>query len=68
MRETVVHGRTGWLSAPGDVDALTRILRRDFLDGLDAPEEIREHALQFSKAIFQERFGGVVREATAGLA
>ncbi|MEA2178712.1 MAG: hypothetical protein QOG77_2009 [Solirubrobacteraceae bacterium] len=67
MRETVVHGRTGWLSAPGDVDALARILRRDFLQGLDAPEDIRRHAQQFSKTIFQERFGDVVREATAAL-
>jgi glycosyltransferase involved in cell wall biosynthesis len=67
-RETVVHGRTGWLLPAGDVDALTRSLRRDVTSGLDAPEEIRRHAQRFSVAAFRQRMQRVVDEATAGVA
>ena len=67
-RETVVHGRTGWLLPPGDVDALARSLRRDVSRGLDAPMEIRRHSQRFSTAAFRQRMQRVVDEATASLA
>ncbi|HEX7300581.1 MAG TPA: glycosyltransferase [Solirubrobacteraceae bacterium] len=68
-RETVVHGQTGWLVPPDDVDALASALRTDYHDGrLAAPAEIREHAQRFSKATFQERMRAAVDEAAGALA
>jgi glycosyltransferase involved in cell wall biosynthesis len=66
-RETVVHGRTGWLLPPGDVDALTRSLTRDVSSGLAAPEEIQRHARRFSTSAFRTRMQHVVDEATAAV-
>jgi glycosyltransferase involved in cell wall biosynthesis len=64
-RETVIHGRTGWLLPPGDVDALTRLLAHDVTDGLVPSEEIQRHARRFSRAAFQRRFKRFVDEAAA---
>jgi glycosyltransferase involved in cell wall biosynthesis len=68
-RETVVHGRTGWLVPPDDIDALARALRSDYHEGaLAPPAEIREHAQRFSKAAFAARLKAAVDEAAAELA
>jgi glycosyltransferase involved in cell wall biosynthesis len=68
-RETVVHGRTGWLVPPDDIDALASALRSDYHEGaLAPPAEIREHAQRFSKPAFAARLKAAVDEAAAELA
>ncbi|HEY7623095.1 MAG TPA: glycosyltransferase, partial [Solirubrobacteraceae bacterium] len=65
-RETVVHGRTGWLVPPDDVDALANALRSDHHEGeLASPAEIRGHARRFSTAVFQRRLRAVVDESVS---
>jgi glycosyltransferase involved in cell wall biosynthesis len=68
-RETVVHGKTGWLVPPDDLDALTHALRSDYHEGrLAPPAEIQQHAQRFSKTVFQQRMRAAVDEAASGLA
>jgi glycosyltransferase involved in cell wall biosynthesis len=64
VRETVVHGRTGWLVPPDDVDALANALRSDHHDDeLASPAEIRGHAHRFSTNVFQRRLRAIVDES-----
>jgi glycosyltransferase involved in cell wall biosynthesis len=64
VRETVLHGRTGWLVPPDDVDALANALRFNYHNGRFAPaSEIRRHAERFSTTAFRQRIRAVVQEA-----
>jgi glycosyltransferase involved in cell wall biosynthesis len=64
VRETVVHGRTGWLVPPDDVDALADALQAvDRVEDLAPPAQIRHHAERFSTPVFQRRLKAVVDEA-----
>jgi glycosyltransferase involved in cell wall biosynthesis len=68
VRETVLHGRTGWLVPPNDVDAMANALRFNHYERRFAPAaEIRRHAQQFSITAFRQRMRAVVQEATAHL-
>ncbi len=64
-RETVVHGRTGWLVPPGDIDAMARVMRKGVDAGLVPPEEIRAHAMRFSTYEFQRRMRTAVDRVIA---
>ena len=59
-RETVVHGRTGWLVAGDGPAPLARMLGGD-LSSFD-PRDIRAHALRFSRQSFQARLREIVAE------
>lgn len=61
LRETVIPGRTGWLVAGDGADALAGALRGD-LTRFD-PHDIRAHARQFTREVFQSRLREIV-EAT----
>lgn len=54
--ETVVHGKTGWLFHEQSQTALTQAVH-DFETHFQSdPEQIRQHAQQFSTERFQEQF------------
>jgi glycosyltransferase involved in cell wall biosynthesis len=68
VRETVLHGRTGWLVPPDDVDAMANALRFEHPERRFAPAtEIRQHAQRFSITAFGERMRAVVQGATSHL-
>jgi glycosyltransferase involved in cell wall biosynthesis len=68
VRETVQHGRTGWLVPLDDVDAMANALRFENPERRFAPAaEIRQHAQRFSITAFRERMRAVVQEATSHL-
>jgi glycosyltransferase involved in cell wall biosynthesis len=68
VRETVVHGRTGWLLPRSDVDVMARVLRRDPLDGpLAPPHEIRDHAQRFCVPEFERRLRSEISAAASQL-
>jgi glycosyltransferase involved in cell wall biosynthesis len=63
-RETVIHGETGVLVPPGNLDALAQALRgTDF--GRFSPDVIRAHALNFSTDVFKRRFVAEVERLAA---
>jgi glycosyltransferase involved in cell wall biosynthesis len=67
-RETVVHGRTGWLVPPDDVDALAQAMRANLHERDLAPApEIRRHAERFSVPAFRQRLQAVVDEQAAAV-
>lgn len=57
-RETVLHGRTGWLVPNEDVASMARALRQD-LSQFD-PEDIRAHAQSFSHSVFEAQLREIV--------
>ena len=57
-RETVLHGRTGWLVPNEDVASMARALRQD-LSRFD-PEDIRAHAQSFSHSVFEAQLREIV--------
>jgi len=62
-RETVLHGETGVLVEPGNVDAFAQAMR-DADGGGFSPGRIREHASQFSADAFRRRLSGEVARLT----
>lgn len=60
-RETVVHGQTGVLVPPEDIDALAEAMVETDWSGFD-PYAIRQHARRFSTETFKQRFTATVAE------
>jgi glycosyltransferase involved in cell wall biosynthesis len=57
-RETVLHGRTGWLVPNGDSSSMARALRRD-LSCFDS-QDIRAHAQNFGHEVFETQLREIV--------
>ena len=62
--DTVVHGLSGVLYKGTDADSLAEaILQFEAVEESFNPHVIREHAQQFSRAVFMERFSRTVDQA-----
>ena len=59
--ETTVDGETGLFFHKPTTESLAETVR-GFDDGQFDPVAIREHALRFDRAVFQQRFGDLTRE------
>lgn len=67
--ETVIHEKTGILFNEQSVDGLINGIKQlDAIESKMKPEEIRNHAMQFSKAEFQKNIKKAVNDAYHSLA
>lgn len=64
--ETIVEGQTGLFFREPTPESLAQAVR-DFDDDQFDPVTIREHALRFDRAVFQQRFGDLFSKCEAEL-
>jgi glycosyltransferase involved in cell wall biosynthesis len=62
--ETILEGKTGLFFREPTAQSLAEAVL-GFQDGQFDPAAIREHALRFDRAVFQQRFGDFIREKCA---